>query len=402
MRTAIIGTYPPRQCGIATFTQDLYKAMVKSSAEIHSIFAMSDGSEESFPDEVAFVIDRNDVNSYKHAAHLINSYYDACIIQHEYGIFGGDTGEFILELLYKLQVPVVTNLHTVLQQPSPNEQRILQQLSMYSSKITVMTERAIHMLSDIYKVDTQLVELIPHGVPDFKYDQESAKAKLGLSDKKVMLSFGFLGRSKGFETAIDAVASVKDNDFKYIILGSTHPNIIRHEGEIYRESLMDKVKELGIEDKVEFVDTFATEELLVQYLSACDIYVTPYPNENQISSGTLSFAIGAGAAVLSTPYWYAKDLLANDRGILFDFKDSDGLATIINLLLEEPLLMARYRSNAKQYGQEMSWTNIGKRHVALLESFKKTDIKPTISFNSRNLKKNIAALFPTGNSRLSS
>lgn len=199
MRTAIIGTYPPRQCGIATFTQDLYKAMVKSSAEIHSIFAMSDGSEESFPDEVAFVIDRNDVNSYKHAAHLINSYYDACIIQHEYGIFGGDTGEFILELLYKLQVPVVTNLHTVLQQPSSNEQRILQQLSMYSSKITVMTERAIHMLSDIYKVDTQLVELIPHGVPDFKYDQEAAKAKLGLSDKKSCLASVFLEEVKGLK-----------------------------------------------------------------------------------------------------------------------------------------------------------------------------------------------------------
>ncbi|WP_270088956.1 glycosyltransferase family 4 protein [Sphingobacterium sp. SYP-B4668] len=402
MKTAIIGTYPPRQCGIATFTKDLYKSLTQSSDEDHGIFSISDGTEHFFPEEVVFVIDKNHLHSYLLAAQLINQNYDACIIQHEYGIFGGETGKYIIDLLQHLKVPVVTNLHTVLQEPHANEHRVLRQLSQYSSKLTVMTQRAITMLEQVYQIPSAGVALIPHGVPDFAYNQETAKKKLGLQDKKIMLSFGFLGRSKGIETALDAVAQVKEKDFQYIILGTTHPNILREEGEAYRISLMEKVKALGIEDKVQFVNLFASERLLVQYLSACDIYVTPYPNENQISSGTLSFAIGAGAAVISTPYWYAKDLLAEDRGILFPFRDALALSHTINTLLDQPSELMRYRNNAARYGRQMSWINVGKRHLALLDSLQLDKTMSTIRPDQPGVSKNITPIFPSSNNRLSS
>jgi len=402
MRIAIIGTYPPRQCGIATFTQDLYKSLTQSSDDDHGIFSISDGSEHFFPQEVAFVIDKENLHSYLLAAQLINQNYDACIVQHEYGIFGGETGKYIIDLLEQLKVPVVTNLHTVLQTPHVNEHFVLRKLSQYSDRLTVMTQRAIDMLDTVYQIKKEHIALIPHGVPDFAYDQEIAKKKLGLQDKKVMLSFGFLGRSKGIETALEAVAQVPEENFVYIILGSTHPNILKDEGESYRISLMDKVKSLGIEKKVQFVNLFATEKLLIQYLSACDIYVTPYPNENQISSGTLSFAIGAGAAVISTPYWYAKDLLAEDRGLLFPFHDFNALARTINDLLDNPEKLKRYRCNAAKYGRQMSWVNVGKCQLQLLENLQRDKTISTLSIPTSGVKQHITPIFPSGNNRLSS
>src|SRR5690606_14280947 len=244
--------------------------------------------------------------------------------------------------------------------------KVLRQLAQYSNKVTVMTKRAVEMLNHIYHIDRTKIALIPHGVPQFDYKQTDAKKSLGLENKKVMLSFGFLGPNKGLETAIDAVSTVECPDFVYIILGSTHPNILRKEGEAYRQSLQEKAEDLGIANKILFINEFASEDLLVQYLSACDIYVTPYPHENQISRGTLSFAIGAGAAVLSTPYWYAKDLLDEDRGLLFDFKDTAALSTLINQLLTNPILLAKYRRNAASYGRHMSWTNVGKMQLNLI------------------------------------
>jgi glycosyltransferase involved in cell wall biosynthesis len=317
-------------------------------------------------------IERDNVNAYIQAATLLNHTFDACIIQHEYGIFGGKSGDYIIDLLCCLTIPVVSNLHTVLATPSSKEHKVLTELICLSSKVTVMTQHAIDILNDVYHAFGEKIALIPHGVPQFDHRQEFAKRNLGLEGKKIMLSFGFLGRSKGFETAIEAVAAVKDPNFCYIILGSTHPNVLRDEGESYRDSLQDKAKTLGISDKILFINRFASEDLLVQYLSACDIYVTPYPNKNQISSGTLSFAIGAGAAVISTPYWYAKDLLANDRGLLFDFRDTNGLAVLINKLLNNPDLLAQYRRNAASYGKHMSWSNVGKMQLQLLHELTAT------------------------------
>lgn len=404
MRVAIIGTYPPRQCGIATFTHDLFRAMAEASDHEHGIIAVADGTEESFPKEVAFTIGWQDRVSYVAAAQFINLHYDTCIIQHEYGIFGGEAGEYILDLLHALHVPVVTNLHTILQQPAKKQFEVTQHLLQASSRITVMTDRAIRMLHEVYRVDKTNVVKIPHGTPTFSYEHDRAKKALGLQGKRVMLSFGFLGRSKGFETAIDAMAQVNHPDFVYVILGETHPNVKKTEGETYRESLMQRVEALGLADRVKFVDDFASEEVLVQYLTACDIYVSPYPNKNQISSGTLTFALGAGAAVISTPYWYAQDLLAEGRGLLFDFRDSERLASTLTILLDNPLLLAHFRDRAKAYGQQLTWSVIGARHLALLRGLHTHHagrIQP-IGIEAESLKRRIAPLFPAGNTRLSS
>lgn len=401
MKIAIIGTYPPRQCGIATFSHDLYHALPRSLTNDHRIFAVSDGSEYLFPEEVEYVIEKENLNSYIHAAHLINKTFDACIIQHEYGIFGGETGSYIINLLQQLNVPVLANLHTVLEHPHPNEFRILRELAQYSSKITVMTHRAINMLEKIYQINSEKINLVPHGVPNFDCDQEIAKKKLGFQNKKVMLSFGFLGKSKGLETAIQAVSKIEEDDFVYIILGSTHPNVLRNEGESYRHDLMEMVMALNIGHKVQFVNEFASEKLLKEYLSACDIYVTPYPNENQISSGTLSFALGAGAACISTPYWYAKDLLADDRGLFFPFNDAHALSSVINDLLDQPDKMQYYRKNALEYGKQMSWSNVGKRQFQLLNDLCTALKSSTIFFNNTVQQNNITPIFQS-NKRISS
>jgi glycosyltransferase involved in cell wall biosynthesis len=367
MKIAIISTYPPRACGIATFTHNLAHAMQDSGAKL-DIIALSDQSEKRYPSEVAYIIRQQELQDYHFAANFLNEHYDVCIIQHEYGIFGGECGQYIVSLAKDLQIPLVCNLHTVLDKPSLKEKEIILALSHYSSLLTVMTQHAIRLLEEVYGVCPRQTQLVPHGVPVFKENQEEAKRALGLVDKKIMLSFGFLGRSKGFETAIEAIPYIEDPNFVYIVLGTTHPNVRKHEGENYRKELENKAQQLGIQDKIIFVNQFADEDLLLRYLSACDIYVTPYPHIQQISSGTLSYAIGAGAAVLSTPYWYAKDLLADDRGILFDFKRSDQLAEKVNALLSQPLLLGAYRYRAKRYGEQMSWPNVGKKQVTLLYS----------------------------------
>lgn len=365
MKIAIIGSYPPRQCGIASFTHDLFKAINLNGSDEHGVIAVSDGSESAFPSEVIQVIDKSDPYSYIQAAHFINHCFDACIIQHEFGIFGGIYGNFVLHLLDLIHIPIVTNLHTVHPRPSADEFRIITRLAFSSSKITVMTARAVQLLEERYQIRKSKMELIPHGTPTFDHTQDSAKAALNLKEKYIMLSFGLLGPGKGFETALESLAHVQQDNFLYIILGQTHPDIIREEGEVYRNSLIQKATELGVQDKVRFVNEFASEELLVQYLTACDLFVTPYPNPNQICSGVLTFAIAAGAAVLSTPYLYAQDLLAEERGITFDFGDSNQLAILINRLLQDPILLAGYRERARLYGKVLSWPQIGQRHLAL-------------------------------------
>lgn len=374
MKIAIISTYPPQKCGIATFSEDLYKSLQIASTDTVHIIALTQGSDEQFPKEVVATIDKHQIKSYVQAADLINT-YDVCVLQHEYGIFGGECGEYILTLCNLLHIPIVTNFHTILPKPSAKEKEILQHLGQLSSLITVMTNWAVNMLNSIYQIPVDKVRMLPHGVPVFDYQQELAKQKLNLQDKKVLLSFGFLGRGKGFETAIEAIKDVRDPNFIYIILGITHPNVYKEEGETYRNQLIEKCESLGIADKVDFVNEFASPELLKDYLTACDMYVTPYPNENQISSGTLSFALGAGAAVISTPYLYARDLLADERGLLFDFCDADALSKIINNLLENPILLDKYRRNARSHGETMQWPNVGRNYAALLQSVRNGNVK---------------------------
>ena len=366
MKTIILSTYTPQKCGIATFAHDLYKSLKIAKTDTVHIAAITNCDAVSFPEEVVYSIEKDKLKSYVQAADFINSSYDVCIIQHEYGIFGGESGDYILTLCKLLHIPIITNFHTILPKPSEKERIVLQEIGQISSMVTVMTNWAVNMLHSIYKIPFRKIEMIPHGVPVFDYKHDSAKEKLGLTGKKVLLSFGFLGRGKGFEIAIEAVKDVEDKDFKYLILGITHPNVIKEEGEAYRNQLIKRCQELGISDKVQFINEFATNEQLAEYLTACDMYVTPYPNENQISSGTLSFALGAGAAVISTPYLYAKDLLAEERGLLFDFCDAKQLAKTINELVQNPLTLAKYRTNARQHGEKMQWPNVGSRYSKLI------------------------------------
>ena len=385
MRILVIGTYPPRQCGIATFTSAFRTALYELAGDQIDILAISDGTEGGFPQEVKATIDRNERSQYIRSAAWISTRYDCCILQHEFGIFGGTSGEHILELINRLAIPLITNLHTVVPNPSSDEKRIMTSLITASSKITVMSQHAVSFLIDVYDAQQDKIHLIRHGVPTFTLPQERAKSALGLHGKKVLLSFGFLGQGKGYETAIQAVSHVSDPNFLYIILGSTHPNVLREEGEQYRNFLKDRVTTLGASERIKFIDCFASEALLKSYLSACDMFVTPYPNENQISSGTLSFALAAGTAVLSTPYWYARDVLQNDRGLLFPFGDAKSLADHINLLLSDRAKLVTYRTRAKQFGATMSWTNIAKAHRQLIGTLLKIDRRsPRKTKNNKN------------------
>lgn len=368
MKILIIGTYSPRKCGIATFTHDLLNSIMDNSNEVH-VIAITDGSEHTFPPEVKKTIRRNEKIDYLETADWANGQrYDCCILQHEFGIYGGESGEYILDFVLRINFPIISNLHTILQKPNPQEFKVIQKLSILSDKITVMTQRGIDMMETVYHVNPDRLTLIPHGVPNFKFSKEEAKSILGLEDKKVMLSFGLLGRSKGYEIAIEATSKIRSDNFVYIILGATHPNVLKEEGDTYKNSLIQQAGELNLSGKVFFVNNFVNDETLQQYLKACDIYVTPYPNESQMSSGTLSFALGAGAAVISTPYWYAKDLLAEGRGMLFDFNDVSGLANCINELIEKPSLMEGYQKRAESFGKTMSWLNVGKQHLSLISA----------------------------------
>lgn len=390
MKILIIGTYLPRKCGIATFTHDLYSSISSQENQV-DIIAILDRTENAFPQEVKKTISRDVKEDYANAAVWANhQQYDCCIIQHEFGIFGGEAGNYILEFIFNLKVPLISNLHTILQNPSLEEYSVIQKVTDHSKKITAMTARAIDMLKNVYHVNADKLEVIPHGVPDFKLSNKEAKIRLGLEGKKVMLSFGLLGRNKGYEVAIKATSKVTDENFVYIILGATHPNVFKIEGDHYKNSLMQQAGQLNLSGKVFFVDSFVSDAMLQIYLKACDLYVTPYPNENQMSSGTLSFAIGAGAAVLSTPYWYAKDLLSEERGCLFDFNDADGLADIINNLLHNPTLLQKYRNNALAFGKSMSWKNVGKQHIKLISSIIENRLNSVFNQKSKTIIKYLA------------
>ena len=365
MKILIIGTYIPRRCGIATFTNDLYKSLVANSEETIHVLAISDGKQMPYPMEVKRVIDQFNPADYLKSAEWINQHYDLCIIQHEFGIFGGESGVYINQLVEALEIPLITNFHTILDHPTQQQEINIVHLAKKSSQITVMSKKSTQILIDVYHLNPDKIVYIPHGVPEFSLSQFQAKEKLGLLNKKILLSFGFLGRGKGYETAIEAVSKIEDTDFLYIILGTTHPNVLKQEGEDYRDELIQHVEALQIQDKVKFINQFAQDDLLKTYLSACDMYVSPYPNANQISSGTLSFAMGAGAAILSTPYWYAVDLLSDGRGILFDFKDANALAKAIKELLANPSLLANYRKKAHDMGQTMTWKSLGLKHLDL-------------------------------------
>lgn len=366
MKIAIISTYLPQQCGIATYTHDLFR-VIKSIDNKVDIIAIQNDTNFNYPTEVRETISKDIAEEYSRIAAYLNAHYDICILQHEYGIFGGLSGSYILEVTDHLSIPLITNFHTILKTPSPQEEKILRRIAQSSVLIIVMTNHAVQLLDTLYHIPLEKIKMIPHGVPSFDYNQKKAKSSICMEQDIILLSFGFLGRNKGYETAIEAVHKVNNPILKYIILGTTHPNVLISEGEEYRGFLQNKIESLGLSNQIKIIDGFVSDVDLMKYLSACDMYVTPYPNENQISSGTLSFAIGAGAAVISTPYLYAKDLLANDRGLFFGFNNPEELAQILRSLIDNPKKLQYYRGNAQKYGKNMHWPAVGEKYKHVLK-----------------------------------
>ncbi|GAB3163487.1 glycosyltransferase family 4 protein [Telluribacter humicola] len=349
----------------------MVNATGKESSNQGFVVAIDDnGLDYNYPPEVKMSIRQEEQADYLEAVNFINlSGADICVLEHEFGIFGGQNGIYILPLLYRLKIPLIVTLHTVLKKPSYNERAVLVEICKIAHSIVVMSQTAVNMLRTEYSISLEKIAMIPHGVPDMQFNQQLAKKEFKLLSKKLLLTFGFIGRNKGIEVVLKALPAVvrKHPEVMYIVLGKTHPNVIRHSGEEYRIYLLGLVKKLGIEKHVIFLNEFIDQSELLKYLSASDIYITPYTNEAQITSGTLSYAIGAGSAVVSTPYWHAAELLADGRGRLFDFNDSDALGEIFLDLLDNTEVMGDLRKNAHEYGQEIVWPKIGQKYLQLAE-----------------------------------
>jgi glycosyltransferase involved in cell wall biosynthesis len=376
MKIAYISTSLPNECGIATFNANLALAINQHEAISKDSFVVALSDSENldtyqYPNDVKYIIRQSNQKDYLRAADYINtSQVDACIIEHEFGIYGGESGLYLLTLMARINKPIVTILHTVLKQPTYIQQTIIQQIAKRSSKIVVMSQKAIGFLTSIYQVQKDKIQYIQHGVPDLEPSADNPiKKAYPFKDSKVLLTFGLISRGKGLETVVEALPEIvrQNPDVKYVVLGNTHPGVVKNAGEEYRDSLKRLAKKLNVEDHLVFVNKFVGEQELHHYLSAADIYITPYLNEVQITSGTLSYAIGAGAAVISTPYWHAQELLAQNRGLLFDFKDHEQLAKLTNELLTQPKKLRELKYNAYQYGLSLRWPSIGKNYITVLE-----------------------------------
>jgi glycosyltransferase involved in cell wall biosynthesis len=380
MKIAYISTYPPRECGIATFNNNLIKAIAANFPERESLLkgdfvvALNDSeniAEYEYPEEVKYVVRQNHQKDYIRAANYINtSEADVCILEHEFGIYGGESGIYILPFLNRLEKPLLSILHTVLREPSYVQRIIIREIAEQSAKIIVMSQRAVEFLVNIYDVPIEKIQIIEHGVPDLEAPPVNPVKNLSqFRNRRTLLTFGLISRNKGLETVVRALPKIvaKHPDVMYVVLGNTHPGVIKNSGEEYRDHLKTLAAQLGVSQNLSFINKFVTEEELIQYLTACEIYVTPYLNEAQITSGTLSYAVGSGAAVVSTPYWHAQELLANNRGRLFDFKDCDKLADIIIELLDNDDALDELKQNAYNYGLNLRWPVIGSEYIKVAQ-----------------------------------
>jgi glycosyltransferase involved in cell wall biosynthesis len=373
-RIAFIGNSLPRHCGIATFTTDLQQAIAALRPELDSaIVAMNDhGQSYDYPATVRCVVRDDKIEDYAEAADFLNAgRFDIVSLQHEFGIFGGESGDYLLALLSRLTVPVVTTLHTVLSHPTPIQHTVLDRVIAASSRVVVMAEKGRSLLRTIYDVPAEKIEVLPHGIPDFAFvEPDAAKARFGHAGRTVILTFGLLSPSKGIEFMIDAMPSILESrpETVYVVLGATHPNLVREQGEAYRESLQARVCELGIEGSVVFLDQFVDQATLLEFISMCDVYVTPYLNETQMTSGTLAYAIGLGKAVVSTPYWHAQELLAEGRGILVPFADAGALGGEIAALLTDDCRRQAMRRRAYAVSRSMIWERTAERYLATFDA----------------------------------
>jgi glycosyltransferase involved in cell wall biosynthesis len=368
---AFVGTYPPRRCGIATFTRDLSQAVAGAGERVTPVIvALTDSvGPYEYPQEVRYEIRQGVKSDYERAAEFVNySEVRVVSLQHEHGIFGGDDGAYVIDLLSALRVPAIVTLHTVLRDPSPSQRAIVQRMAKLCARVVVMSRVAADLLASSYGVTGDRVQVIPHGIPEMEpTDQGVLKAAFGVEGRHMLLTFGLLGPSKGIETVIRALPAVSAAfpDLTYFVVGATHPAVARRHGEAYRASLEREAERLGVREHLVFRDQFVTNAELCSYLQATDIFITPYQNEAQVTSGALSYAMGAGAAAVSTPYWHAQELLADGRGRLFPFGDHAALANTLISLLAAPDELARARAAAHELTRSMVWPHVGRAYLAL-------------------------------------
>jgi len=368
---AFLGNYLPRRCGIATFTTDLAAAI---SAEFPAlgceVVAMNDaGTEHAYGERVRFEIAESDLASYRRAADFLNvGATDVLSLQHEYGIFGGKAGSHVLALLRELRMPIVTTLHTILSEPNPDQRRVMDEVARISTRLVVMSRHGADLLHEAHGVPRDKIDLIPHGIPNLPRTPAS-KAQLGVEGKSVILTFGLLSPDKGIEYVIEALPQIVERhpNAVYVVVGATHPHVKERTGDAYRRSLALLAHRLGVASNLIFHDRFVSLPELVEFLSAADIYVTPYLNPEQITSGTLAYAVGAGKAVISTPYRYASELLADGRGILVPGRDSAAMGRAIVELLDDPDELAALGKRAADFGRDMVWPSVARSYVSTLE-----------------------------------
>jgi glycosyltransferase involved in cell wall biosynthesis len=366
-RVAVLSTYVPRRCGLATFAQDVVTAL-REQAYVPAVVAVNDPhGRHDYGPEVCLEIDQDEGHDYLALAEKLNDGpFDVVSVQHEYGVFGGRNGSHLLVLLKRVRKPVVTTLHTLLRDPTPGQRAVLMEVCRRSTLVVVMSERAKIWLEELYDVPGAGIRVIPHGAPDVPFlETEPAKEQLDLSGRPTILTFGLLAPGKGIEIALEALCRIVPEFPRalYTLVGVTHPAVVRRSGERYRQSLETLVSSLGIRDNVRFVNRYVSLSELRQYLLASDVYVTPYASREQIVSGTLTYALVTGRAIVSTPYWYAQELLANGRGLLFDFGDVDHLTRQLRALLRDEEYREHVRLSAYAYGRGMIWSAAGRRYA---------------------------------------
>ncbi len=367
-RTLFMASYPPRECGIATFTQDVVSNYDRTFGLASDVVAIDEpgGEARSYPANVVARLSQDVPASYRRTARAIEAHPSELLdIQHEYGLFGGPDGSWILDLLQYVRKPVVVSLHTVLPQPEPHHRTVARRLCERADAVVVLSETGKEILVDAYGVDAAKLRVIHHGVPDVPFRPAAdAKAAFGLAGRLVISTFGLISRGKGLEYGIDAMRGVvaRHPEALYLILGETHPSVRRHEGESYREELLGRVERYGLQHNVRLVDKYLAFDELLAYLGATDVYLTPYLNPVQIVSGTLAYAVGMGKAVVSTPYLYARELLANGRGLLAPFRDPEAMATALNALLDDPWLRRATERRAYRFGRQMTWPHVARAY----------------------------------------
>ncbi len=389
-RIAVIGNYLPRHCGIATFTTDLCSAIAAECGTARLLALPVNDTEEGYdyPSRVRWSLAQDDVKSYQEAAEFLNfNNIDMVCLQHEYGIFGGPAGSHILHLLRGLKMPVVTTLHTVLREPDPNQLMVMEEIAELSDRLIVMSQLSSQFLQEIFKVPGSKIDMVPHGVPDLPFlDPNFYKDRFGVEGKAVLLTFGLLSPNKGIENVIQALPQIlsKHKNVAYIVAGATHPHILRREGDKYRASLQALAKKIGVESQVIFHNRFVSPEEMVEFIGAADIYITPYRHEAQVVSGTLAYALGAGKAIISTPYWHAIELLDDRRGALVPFQNPGAIAQKTIELLDTPATRHAMRKRAYLFARDMVWKRVAQGYMESFARVRSDRMEsPKVQFSAR-------------------